>query len=98
MVEHDISSVELKQCIQTADDILPLCVESILHHSTIENHARDIVQNNGLPLLMELYKRYKDNRQITTALVKIIANISIYPELLQEVYRSGIILFFVFFV
>lgn len=89
MVEHDISSAELKQCIQSADDILPLCVQSILHHSTIGNNARDIVQMNGLPLLMELYKRYKDNTNIVMSLVKIISNVSMYPELLQDIYRSG---------
>ncbi|GLV44251.1 uncharacterized protein CBL_12453 [Carabus blaptoides fortunei] len=89
MVEHDISSAELRQCIQSADDILPLCVQSILHHSTIDNNARDIVQMNGLPLLMELYKRYQDNKDIVMSLVKIISNISVYPELLQDIYRSG---------
>lgn len=95
MVEHDISSVELKQCIQSADDILPLCVQSILHHSTIENHARDIVQNNGLPLLMELYQRYKNNKDITISIVKIIGNISCHNELLQDLYRSGKINIFI---
>lgn len=66
-----------------------MCLEPILHHSSVENYAKDIVLLNGLPLLMEIHNRFKDNIDINVTLCKILANICTYPELLEDVFRSG---------
>lgn len=90
LVEHDITSNEVAQCLLCKNELLPAAVDSLLHHSTIGHHAKDIVKTDGLPLLMEIYKKYKDDTDIVMSLVKIISNISTYPELLQDVFKSGI--------
>lgn len=81
----------LAKCIKSTTDVLPLCLESILHHSTIEHFAKDIVNENGLYLLMEIYKSFKDIYEINVALCTILGNMSIYPDLLNEIHKSGII-------
>lgn len=67
-----------------------MCLEPILHHSSVDNYARDIVQLNGLPLLMEIYNRFKDSVDVNLTLSKIISNICSYPELIDDIFRSGI--------
>ncbi|KAK9745937.1 hypothetical protein QE152_g6568 [Popillia japonica] len=79
----------LAKCVKSTTDVLPLCLESILHHSTIERFAKDIVQQNGLYLLMEIYKTFKDVYEINVALCTILSNMSIYPDLLDEIHKSG---------
>lgn len=90
MVEHDITSTEVAQTyLNMKREPLPLCVESLLHHSSVGDYGHDIITMDGLPLLMEVYKQYKQNRDVVISLVKIISNVSTYPELLNEIHRSG---------
>lgn len=73
-----------------------MCLESLLHHSTIKNYAKDIVLLNGLPLLMEIHNRFKNDLDINITLCNILSNISMYPELLENLYRTGIFIFILF--
>lgn len=81
--------MSLSKFIETADDILTMCLEPILHHSSVSNYARDIVELNGLPLLMEIYEKFQDNVDVNLTLCKIISNICSYPELLVDIFKSG---------
>lgn len=66
-----------------------MCLEPILHHSSVEDYAKDIVLLNGLPLLMEIHNRFKDNIDVNVTLCRIMANICNYPEFLEDIFRSG---------
>lgn len=89
IVDHDSSSLELRKFIQSEIDILPKCLESILHHCSIEKYSRDLVKSNGLQLMMEIYQRYRDNMDITTKLCQIISYVSVNRDLLDQIYKSG---------
>lgn len=89
-VDHDThAAMSLSKFIKSSDDILTMCLEPILHHSSVANYAKDIVELNGLPLLMEIHNRFKDNVYVNITLSKIMANICSYPELLDDIFRSG---------
>lgn len=79
----------LAKCIKSTTDVLPLCLESILHHSTIERFTRDIVEQNGLYLLMEIYKTFKQDYEVNVALCTILGNMSVFPDLLDKIHKSG---------
>lgn len=81
--------MELSKFIQNADNIVTMCLESILHHSSVQKYAKDIVMLNGLPLLMEIRNRFKDNVEVNFTLCKILSHLSIYPEFLEDIFRSG---------
>lgn len=70
-------------------------MESILHHTIFEKYAKDVVSENGLYLLMEIYNRFKHHEGVNILLCRIISNVSVFPELLEEIYRTGIRLFIV---
>ncbi|KAF2904971.1 hypothetical protein ILUMI_01214 [Ignelater luminosus] len=89
LLDNESVSTELRRLIQSANDILPLCLESLLHHSTVKDYAKDIVLLNGLSLLMEIHNRFKNNPDINIILCNILSNISMYPELLENIYRTG---------
>ncbi|KAK4882797.1 hypothetical protein RN001_006116 [Aquatica leii] len=88
-IDHESTSSELRKLIKTATDILPLCLDSLLHHCALNGNAKDIVTLNGLPLLMEIYNRFQDNFEVKLKLCNLLSNISVYPDLLGEIYRSG---------
>lgn len=89
MVDQDHPAVELTKFIQSADDVLTMCLEPILHHSAVEDYARDIVQLNGLPILMEIHNRFRNNIDVNVTLCRILSNICTYPEHLEELFKSG---------
>lgn len=89
-MDHDThAAMNLSKFIKSADDILTMCLEPILHHSSVGHYAKDIVALNGLPLLMEIYNRFKDDVNVNLTLCRIISNICSYPEVLGEIFRSG---------
>ncbi|XP_060524697.1 protein SERAC1 isoform X2 [Cylas formicarius] len=89
IVDHDTSCLELSKFIQTEKEVLPLCLESLLHHVSLENYSTDVADLNGLPLLMEVQRRYKDNINITIKLCQILSYMSLHKNLLQSMYTSG---------
>ncbi|XP_022905286.1 protein SERAC1 isoform X2 [Onthophagus taurus] len=96
---HDLTKTEFENYFDHTDhiakymrstaDILPLCLESILHHSTINKHARDIAEYNGLYLLLEVYNRFQHVYEMNVGLCTIISNLSIFPELADEFHKIG---------
>lgn len=81
--------MELSKFIQSESDIMPKCLESLLHHSKLLGHARHIVDMNGLPLLMEIYHRNKKNIDITIKLCEMLAQMSYDKSMLEPLYKSG---------
>ncbi|KAJ8983007.1 hypothetical protein NQ317_014303 [Molorchus minor] len=89
IVDHDSSTLELSKFILSESDILPKCLESLLHHSSLEKYTKDVVDLNGLPLLMEIQHRYKDDINITVKLSQVLSFLSFNRNLLQPMHKSG---------
>ncbi|XP_019768206.2 uncharacterized protein LOC109543107 isoform X2 [Dendroctonus ponderosae] len=89
IVDHDSSSLELSKFIQTEKEILPMCLESLLHHCNVERYSTDIADLNGLPLLMEIYKRYSGDINVTIKLCQILSYMSYNRHLLEPFCKSG---------
>lgn len=66
-----------------------MCLETLLHHASIRNYAKDIAELNGLPLLTEIYHRFKDNIDVTATICRIISYLSMHSELLDDLFKSG---------
>lgn len=81
--------MELAKFIKSESDVLLLGLQAILHHTETEDYAKDIICKNGLYLLMEIYNRYKSNLSVNILLSRMFSNISVFPELLGDIYTSG---------
>lgn len=49
----------------------------------------DIINAGGLPLLMMIKKIFNDNINMCILLAKIISNISLHSEYLQDIFQAG---------
>ncbi|XP_015598964.1 protein SERAC1 isoform X2 [Cephus cinctus] len=89
--DHDLTSVGLAvpPAIIWDQDLLYSCVQAIHHHSSLDQHSKDIVDAGGLPILMNVQKLVGDNINICILLAKIISNISLHEEYLNDLFRSG---------
>jgi len=88
-VDNDSSALELSKFIQSEKEVLPMCLESLLHHCSVEQYSTDLVDLNGLPLLMEIYKRYSDDTNVTIKLCQILSYMSYNRNLLEPFCKSG---------
>ncbi|XP_050512119.1 protein SERAC1 isoform X4 [Diabrotica virgifera virgifera] len=89
IVDNDSSALELSKFIQSESDILPKCLESLVHHCCIEKYAKHIIESNGLPLMMEIYHRYRNNPDIVMKLCRIISYLSFDKSVLDPLHKSG---------
>ncbi|XP_011506367.1 PREDICTED: protein SERAC1 isoform X2 [Ceratosolen solmsi marchali] len=89
IMEPDISNDGLSSLIKWDINFLQNCLEAILHHSSLNNHSNDIVDVGGLQILMNIYKLLGDNIDICALIAKILSNISLNPEYLEDIFRSG---------
>ncbi|KAL1509484.1 hypothetical protein ABEB36_004209 [Hypothenemus hampei] len=89
IVDNDSSSLELSKFIQSEQEVLPMCLESLLHHCSVEQYSKDIADLNGLPLLMEIYKRYSDDINVIIKLCQILSYMSDNRSLLEPFCKSG---------
>ncbi|XP_021931196.1 protein SERAC1 isoform X2 [Zootermopsis nevadensis] len=87
----DLATMELPQSHIRKDNVLPLSIENLLHHSTIEDNAKDIVKFGGLPLIVNLCKHFKGDIDITIKLVNLLSNISAQDGMLQHFFVTGCI-------
>ncbi|XP_056641518.1 protein SERAC1 isoform X1 [Diorhabda sublineata] len=89
IVDNDSSALELSKFIQSESDILPKCLESLVHHCCIEKYTKHIIEQNGLPLLMEIYQRYKNNTDIIIKICQILSYMSVDRSVLDSLHKSG---------
>ncbi|PNF22236.1 Protein SERAC1 [Cryptotermes secundus] len=87
----DLATTEVPQARIRKDDILPLSIESLLHHSSIEDNAKDIVSLGGLPLIVNLCRHFEDDTDVTIKLVNLLANISVQDGMLHHFFVTGCI-------
>ncbi|KAJ8680523.1 hypothetical protein QAD02_016310 [Eretmocerus hayati] len=91
MFEHDLSSVGLPVSPPVAWDqaFFINCVHAIHHHSSLEEHSRDLADAGALQVLLNVYKHLGDNVDICILIAKIISNLSSHPEYLNDIFQSG---------
>ncbi|XP_078052257.1 protein SERAC1 isoform X3 [Augochlora pura] len=89
--EHDLTSLGLaaSPAIIWDQELLQSCVQALCHHSCLEQYSKDIVEAGGLPLLMILKKIFNNDINMCILLAKIISNISLHSEYLEQVFQAG---------
>ncbi|XP_025833566.1 protein SERAC1 isoform X1 [Agrilus planipennis] len=87
--DHEYPNVGLTRIIESSENILPLCIESLLHHASIEDQAKEIAVYKGLQVLMEVYKQYPDNVDVNISICKILSHVSFFPQFLDEMFTIG---------
>ncbi|KAK9508714.1 hypothetical protein O3M35_006206 [Rhynocoris fuscipes] len=69
--------------------ILPLCIQSLEHHSTISGNAQIMVKYGVLSLLMDAYRFLGSSNDAALLMVKLIKIIASYPEHLNDLFVTG---------
>ncbi|XP_008212677.1 protein SERAC1 [Nasonia vitripennis] len=89
--EHDLTSVgvSVPPPIVWDQNFLLNCVHAVHHHSSLEEHSKDVADAGGLQILMNVYKLVGDNVDICSLIAKILSNLSLHPEYLEDIFRSG---------
>lgn len=81
--------MEMVKLGENGQDVLPICLEALLHHASIESFGKDIVRLNALPLLSEIHNRHRNDVNINVALSRIISYLSFHKEILEGLYTTG---------
>ncbi|KAF7390170.1 hypothetical protein HZH68_012027 [Vespula germanica] len=91
MFEHDLTSMGLAipPAIIWNEELLQNCVQTIYHHSSLEQYSKDIVNADGLRILMLIYKIFSNDIEMCVILANILSNISLHTEYLDDFFRSG---------
>ncbi|OAD56460.1 Protein SERAC1 [Eufriesea mexicana] len=91
ILDHDLTNLGLAvaPAIAWDEELLQSCVQALCHHSGLEQYSKDIIDAGGLPLLMVLKKIFNDNINVCILLAKIISNISLHSEYLQDIFQAG---------
>ncbi|XP_074094508.1 protein SERAC1 isoform X3 [Cotesia typhae] len=89
--DHELSSIDFTATptISWDEQLLTQCIEAIYHHTAIEQFSRELANARGLSVLMEVKKKFNDNVDVCVLLAKIISNLSLYTELMDDIFRSG---------
>lgn len=89
--DHDLTSIGLVAAptIVWDQDLLQSCIQTLCHHSCLEQYSKDIVDAGGLPILMIIKKIFNNDINMYILLAKIISNISLHSEYLEEIFQAG---------
>ncbi|XP_051172225.1 protein SERAC1 isoform X2 [Leptopilina boulardi] len=89
--DHDLVSVGLAvpPAITWDQEFLQNCVQAIHHHSSLEQHSKDVADVGGLAVLMNIQNKFKDNFNMKILLAKILSNLSLHSDYLDDIFRSG---------
>ncbi|XP_034181766.2 protein SERAC1 [Osmia lignaria lignaria] len=91
ILDHDLTSLGLVVAPDVVWDqeLLQNCVQALCHHSCLEEYSKDIADVGGLPVLMIIKKFFQNNINICILLAKIISNISLHSEYLEQFFQAG---------
>lgn len=89
--DHDLVSVDLAATpsIPWNEQLLMSCIQAIYHHSSIDQFSRDFADAGGLPVLIDVQKKFSNNINICILLAKIISNLTMHEEYLEDIFKSG---------
>ncbi|XP_076666289.1 protein SERAC1 isoform X2 [Andrena cerasifolii] len=91
ILDHDLTSLGLAAApaIIWDQELLQSCVQALCHHSCLEKYSKNIVDAGGLSVLMIIKKVFSDNVDMCILLAKIISNISLHSEYLENIFQAG---------
>ncbi|XP_050458776.1 protein SERAC1 [Cataglyphis hispanica] len=89
--DHDLTSIGLstETTIVWDNELLKSCIEAICHHSSVEQYSEHLINAGALPILIAIQKLCGDDIEICILLAKILSNISLHSEYLNNIYESG---------
>ncbi|XP_076619639.1 protein SERAC1 [Colletes latitarsis] len=89
--DYDLTSIGLAVApvVIWDQELLQNCLQALCHHSCLEQYSKDIVDAGGLSILMIIKQIFNDNINVYILLAKIISNISLHSEYLQEIFQAG---------
>lgn len=89
--DHDLTSVGLSTEPATVwnDELLKNCVQAICHHSSVEQYSKHLIDAGALPILQAVQKICSDDVEMCILLARILSNISLHSEYLENIYESG---------
>ncbi|XP_032663066.1 protein SERAC1 isoform X2 [Odontomachus brunneus] len=89
--DHDLTSMGLSVAPVTVWDntLLKSCVQAICHHSSLEEYSKHLVDAGALPILTAIQKICKDDTEVCILLARIISNVSLHSEYLENIFESG---------
>ncbi|KAG7189606.1 hypothetical protein KM043_017290 [Ampulex compressa] len=89
--DHDLPSMGLgtPSALVWNQELLVSCVQALCHHSSLEKYSKDIVAAGGLLILMMIKQIFENNIDVCVLLAKIVSNISIHTEYLNDIFTSG---------
>ncbi|XP_033221806.1 protein SERAC1 isoform X2 [Belonocnema kinseyi] len=89
--DHDLVSVGLAvaPAITWDQEFLQNCVQAVHHHASLKEHIKDVADAGGLAILMNVQKMFGTNLNINVLLAKIISNLSLHSEYLDDIFKSG---------
>lgn len=87
--DSDPSSDQITRAIKASPSLLPVCLQSILHHSNMEPYVNDVALHNGIELLMAVYQYFKEDADVAITICNILANVSSNRDILPELYKTG---------
>lgn len=71
------------------DSVIPLCIEALVHHCTVSQNAKAIIEAGTLPLLYECYKKMHFDHDICYQISKVLMELSTHSEFLQDLFQTG---------
>ncbi|XP_068140180.1 protein SERAC1 isoform X1 [Drosophila tropicalis] len=87
---HEYFTQEQPIILSSADTDLLKEIISFLHHITKDpNISAKIIREGGLVHLMELRKIFCDDNETLSTLCKVLANMSIVPDVVEHFFASG---------
>lgn len=91
LFDHDLTNVGLAStpAVIWNQELLQSCIQALCHHSCLEQYSKDIVNAGGLQTLMIVKKMFHDNTSVCVLLAKILSNISLHSEYLEDIFKSG---------
>ena len=69
--------------------LVEYCLQALLSHSTIKSHALAMSRGLCLPVLDRVAREYRDNPRILSLVGKIVANLSLHPEVHDVLFATG---------
>lgn len=71
------------------NDLILQSLDALLHLTNNRHLCDEIARNNGLDVLLDIYKHFTDNTNIKLILNKIVTNMTSCQHLIENFYKSG---------
>lgn len=71
------------------NDLIIQSMDALLHLTTKKELCKEIAKNNGLELLLAIYKHFDHNMNVKLILNKIVSNMTSCHTICEEFHKSG---------